>query len=330
MRFKNIPITGAAALLALTAHAKAQEIDILTFDDNGQVATAQIDVGSAQVQTGVQLFVETFDQVLPVLYGTTAPGFFNNSSYPLLPLADLSFDALAVTHPDTQVDYNLMYWDGSGGVDFGAPTNGTTLQFRLSSAINASVDGGSSDVPGFVIEGTGPDGILHKHISYSARGPGGTQPDDGLYLATLRLKMPGLTDSEPVHLLFNAHYQRDAQNNIVFVGDAPQVDPSSESLAVAWIEQNLIGGALPGDLDGNGFVGIDDLNIVLSNWNQNVPPANPLADPSGDGFVGIDDLNEVLGNWNAGVPPTGSAGVPEPTSLTLIGLGALTVLRRGS
>lgn len=68
------------------------------------------------------------------------------------------------------------------------------------------------------------------------------------------------------------------------------------------------------DLNGDGFVGIDDLNIVLGNWNQNVPPANPLADPSGDGFVGIDDLNEVLGNWNVGTPPVLTNSIPEPTT----------------
>ena len=85
---------------------------------------------------------------------------------------------------------------------------------------------------------------------------------------------------------------------------------------------------LTGDLDGDGFVGISDLNIVLANWNQNVPPANPLADPSGDGFVGIDDLNQVLGNWNAGTPPAqDGAAVPEPASAVLM-LGALTFLHR--
>ncbi|MEZ6191109.1 MAG: hypothetical protein R3C45_07420 [Phycisphaerales bacterium] len=40
-----------------------------------------------------------------------------------------------------------------------------------------------------------------------------------------------------------------------------------------------------------------------------------MADPSGDGFVGIEDLNIVLGNWNAGTPPTDGANIPEPTSL---------------
>ena len=84
---------------------------------------------------------------------------------------------------------------------------------------------------------------------------------------------------------------------------------------------------LTGDLDGDGFVGIGDLNLVLGNWNLNVPPGNPLADPSGDLFVGIDDLNEVLGNWNAGTPPAAGA-VPEPATLSLLALGGLAMMRR--
>ncbi len=87
--------------------------------------------------------------------------------------------------------------------------------------------------------------------------------------------------------------------------------------------------ALVGDLNSDGFVGIDDLSIVLANWNQTVPPGDPLADPSGDGFVGIDDLNQVLGNWNAGTPPPAAgAAVPEPASLALLSLGAVAMLRR--
>jgi hypothetical protein len=83
-----------------------------------------------------------------------------------------------------------------------------------------------------------------------------------------------------------------------------------------------------GDLDGDGFVGITDLNIVLGNWNQTIPPGNALADPSGDNFVGIADLNIVLGNWNAGTPPTTQTSVPEPASLVCLGLGALALISR--
>ena len=87
---------------------------------------------------------------------------------------------------------------------------------------------------------------------------------------------------------------------------------------------------LRGDLNCDGFVGIADLNIVLANWNQNIPPGDPLADPSGDGFVGIDDLNEVLGNWNAGTPPGGASDIPEPGALVLIGIGSAAMLSRRS
>jgi T5SS/PEP-CTERM-associated repeat protein len=82
---------------------------------------------------------------------------------------------------------------------------------------------------------------------------------------------------------------------------------------------------LIGDLNADGFVGIADLNIVLGNWNQAVPPGDPLADPSGDDFVGIADLNLVLGNWNAGTPPGLGANIPEPAgaALVLTGLGSL-------
>ncbi|MEZ6190958.1 MAG: hypothetical protein R3C45_06650 [Phycisphaerales bacterium] len=84
-----------------------------------------------------------------------------------------------------------------------------------------------------------------------------------------------------------------------------------------------------GDLDGDGFVGIADLNIVLGNWNQNVTAGDPLAgDPSGDGFVGIEDLNTVLGNWNAGTPP-GANSVPEPgAALVLMPLAGLWLTKR--
>ncbi len=72
---------------------------------------------------------------------------------------------------------------------------------------------------------------------------------------------------------------------------------------------------LPGDLNSDGFVGLDDLDIVLGHWNQSVPAGDMLSgDPTGDGFVGLDDLDVVLGNWNASASPASTTIVPEPVS----------------
>ena len=85
---------------------------------------------------------------------------------------------------------------------------------------------------------------------------------------------------------------------------------------------------MAGDLNGDGFVGIEDLNIVLGNWNDAVTPGDLLlGDPTGDGFVGIEDLNQVLGNWNAGTPPNQGGAVPEPGTLTLLMLAGSVLLR---
>jgi PEP-CTERM motif-containing protein len=87
---------------------------------------------------------------------------------------------------------------------------------------------------------------------------------------------------------------------------------------------------ISGDLDGDGFVGVLDLNIVLANWNLSLPIADPRADASGDLFIGIADLGYVLGGWNKGTPPAEGSAVPEPASLMFLGLGGALIASRGS
>ncbi len=83
---------------------------------------------------------------------------------------------------------------------------------------------------------------------------------------------------------------------------------------------------MPGDVNADGFVGISDLNTVLSAWNQNVTAGDWLAgDPSGDGFIGIEDLNVILGNWNAGTPPT-AIPIPAPASAFILICGVCLAL----
>jgi PEP-CTERM motif-containing protein len=84
------------------------------------------------------------------------------------------------------------------------------------------------------------------------------------------------------------------------------------------------------DITGNWFGGFSALGEPIETPGiTNVIPTPIEGDINGDGFVGIADLNIVLGNWNAGTPPvTGNATIPEPASLALLGLGGLALLRR--
>ncbi len=79
-----------------------------------------------------------------------------------------------------------------------------------------------------------------------------------------------------------------------------------------------------GDLDSDGFVGQDDLDIVLGEWGQEVS-AGSQPDPSGDGFVGQDDLDIVLGDWGEGNPPIPT---PEPATVMLLTIGGIGLIRR--
>jgi PEP-CTERM motif-containing protein len=129
----------------------------------------------------------------------------------------------------------------------------------------------------------------------------------------------------PDGIIDERDYQSDAGRFVTVFEYAYETTPDLDILA-----GDVGSPSFPGDLDGDGFVGILDLNIVLAAWNQSVPSGNPLADPSGDGFVGIEDLNTVLGDWNKGTAPASGAAVPEPTSLAILaaGGGALAFTRR--
>ncbi|MEM7625016.1 MAG: hypothetical protein AAF333_05255 [Planctomycetota bacterium] len=65
-------------------------------------------------------------------------------------------------------------------------------------------------------------------------------------------------------------------------------------------------GGVPGDYDGDGFVGQGDLNLVLLNWGATQLPTgfneSALGNGSFDGRIGQNELNGVLLNWGNGSP----------------------------
>jgi hypothetical protein len=59
-----------------------------------------------------------------------------------------------------------------------------------------------------------------------------------------------------------------------------------------------------GDIDGDGQIGLSDLNILLSSHNYmkstegDNKAVNPAADLDGDGQIGLSDLNILLSSYN--------------------------------
>jgi len=83
----------------------------------------------------------------------------------------------------------------------------------------------------------------------------------------------------------------------------------------------------PGDLNADGFVGHDDLDILLAHWGQTVPAgAQNLGDSVADGVVNAADLQVVLDNWGDGSTP--EVNIPEPTSIALLAIGGCILIRR--
>ncbi len=104
-----------------------------------------------------------------------------------------------------------------------------------------------------------------------------------------------------------------------FIGDIDFVRISQAALSVDTFVQPYV---LAGDLDGDGYVGLSDLDIVLLSWNTTVTPGSIPADANDDGYVGLDDLDIVLNNWNESTPP--EVSIPEPGSAIMLLVCILT------
>jgi len=64
----------------------------------------------------------------------------------------------------------------------------------------------------------------------------------------------------------------------------------SLSTAAAYTMEAL---SIPGDVNGDGVVNIDDIFFILGHWGE----AGGPGDANGDGIVNIDDVFFILGCW---------------------------------
>ena len=99
-------------------------------------------------------------------------------------------------------------------------------------------------------------------------------------------------------------------------------------LGFAGYDYAVVGNALPGDANLDGRVDINDLTIVLANYNQ-TGMTWTQGEFTGDGTVDINDLTIVLANYNVTVGSSAGPGigaVPEPAGLLLLAAGLAGLL----
>lgn len=223
---------------------------------------------------------------------------------------ELSFDQY--TGDLTQVD---------GLLRAGAVNPVHTDQPRFADAL---LDGNYEQQVGGILEvefaGTMP-GLDHDRLRVTG---------DATLAGELHVRQTGLTGLLPGDQLVVLEADNLVGSFNSVTGDLTHVD----DLAGLWLEahytQNsafLEATGLAGDANLDGSVSIGDLTLLAfnfgntnANWRQ--------GDFSGDGQVAIGDLTLLAFNFGNSVSPEGSSFVPEPTSVVLLGLAGLTLLRR--
>lgn len=307
--------------VAVDAHG--QHADVLVQVAGGRLATGSADFDSGEWTLGKRVYTAEFSSIFSV----NNPGFNAlAAASPSLPAgatalpgnATLGWDFLPMKSDGAL--WNLFYWDGLGAtesaVEFGE-LPGSDYRLDVYGRNNiVGVDGSPTVVPGDVINNTNSDGSLHTHRFFyldSGNQNATTNPVDGIYLMSMRLKMTGLDPSQPIYLVFGT----------------PGSTLAALRAAETWATNRVDELAPDFNADFNGDFVVNGADFLI--WQRNLGASNALltaGDADRDGIVGAGDLamwQEEFGlslETFPGVqstPPASIAthAVPEPSALLL-------------
>ncbi|QDS98732.1 hypothetical protein [Adhaeretor mobilis] len=317
--------------LVTNAHlCLAQHTDILIQDVGDRLTSGDADFDTGQWTLGARIYSQVFDSDFAVndpgwnALGTGSPDLPDGAE--ALPAnTDLSWDFLPLKIDGTAA--NLFFWDGTGNVQFGAlpaPTYALSLQSK-SGFIAA--DGSNQLIQGGVIQDTDSIGSIHRHRFFfldDGDGDLGVDPQDGIYLFSIRARMEGLDRSKPFYFLFGT----------------PGSTTAALTSAQQWSDANLdeLAPDFSADFDGDLVV---DGNDFLT-WQRGLGESNPAAlqlagDANYDDIIDSDDLQVWNLQYGSSLPSFSGAFtatpsltvVPEPTSTSLAAALGILLLVRG-
>ncbi|MEM7624057.1 MAG: hypothetical protein AAF333_00360 [Planctomycetota bacterium] len=238
------------------------------------------------------------------------------------------FDGQVSTYTNlTQINLNQFEADYSGAtsiaVDFGFtgdPGDFTSLQPGL---FFADSEGNQTDfiVPPLDSNGN-PNGYF---VGFTGDGFGGTDIEFTLDSATIALLQAANDSGNEYNLGFYANSAANSDGTFI-IDNIRILGATGEFVGV---EEGLIG-----DFSGDGFVGQDDLNLILLNFGATELPdgfditgLDPATSPDGfDGIIGQNELNDVLLNFGNSADPAANT-IPEPASIALLA-GAFALISR--
>ncbi len=301
---RNLLVVLVAVVMVSTGFA--QHSDIFVYQRDGQLVTTD-GVAERRVFSNLfDFFGHPFGNTsLPRAFVGDDPGFQTNSSpiagTSVLPAGEiLSGDFLPFGFPDGATG-NVLHWDLSGDVDFGAiPTGHFFGVTDVSDDDSFVLDGGGQPEEGVLLGLVNSANVIHEHAAWrldDGDGDPETDPAGGVYLMVMQLHVNGVESSDPFAVLLNS----------------TDISVAQQNLATAWVEDNFDtfifpGDSILGDFDDNGLLQLADIDQLVAAVAGSV--GDLRFDLDGDGTLSLADVDAWRAVAGAANLPSAAAYLP--------------------